>query len=149
MRIRPVERDDHDRWAALFRGYRSFYELEPSEAVVATVWSWLIDAANPVTGLLAEADGRAVALGHWSVHLEPWQAESVVHLHDLFVDPAARGAGAATAILTHLAGLAAERGCMGVEWVTAASNATARRVYDRVAQRTDWVTYEMPAARGV
>jgi hypothetical protein len=30
-----------------------------------------------------------------------------------------------------------------VRWITAEDNARARRLYDRVAQKTHWVTYEI------
>jgi hypothetical protein len=30
-----------------------------------------------------------------------------------------------------------------VRWITAADNATAQRLYDRVATKTAWVTYDL------
>jgi hypothetical protein len=30
-----------------------------------------------------------------------------------------------------------------VRWITAENNETARRLYDRVAQKTEWVTYDL------
>ena len=40
---------------------------------------------------------------------------------------------------------AAEVGHGGVAWITADDNATAQQLYDRIAKRTSWVTYEMGA----
>ena len=39
--------------------------------------------------------------------------------------------------------MARERGAAKVRWVTAADNATAQRLYDDIADRTDWVTYDL------
>ena len=54
-----------------------------------------------------------------------------------------RGRGVGRALINRLAELARERGAAKVRWVTAADNATAQRLYDDVAERTDWVTYDL------
>ena len=36
-----------------------------------------------------------------------------------------------------------EVGTGGLSWITAADNADAQRLYDELATRTSWVTYEM------
>jgi GNAT superfamily N-acetyltransferase len=64
-------------------------------------------------------------------------------LDDLFVTPDARGEGAATAILETLKTRARDEGLSVVRWITAADNDAAQRVYDRVAQKTEWVTYDL------
>jgi hypothetical protein len=38
---------------------------------------------------------------------------------------------------------AAEQGHSVVRWITAADNARARGLYDKVAQSTQWVTYDL------
>ena len=70
-----------------------------------------------------------------------------LYLDDLFTSPAARGRGAAGALLEDAAVRAGERGGSVVRWITAADNKTARSVYDAHAVATPWVTYDMtPAA---
>ncbi len=41
--------------------------------------------------------------------------------------------------------MARERGCAKVRWVAAADNHTAQRLYDDLAERTEWVTYDLLA----
>jgi GNAT superfamily N-acetyltransferase len=67
-------------------------------------------------------------------------------LDDLFVVPEARGSGVAKRLLEAVAAEAAARGWAKVRWITAEDNAPARALYDQVATRTAWVTYEMPSA---
>lgn len=59
------------------------------------------------------------------------------------MDPAWRGQRVADALLAALAAMARERGCDVVRWITAEDNARARGAYDRMAQTTRWVTYDM------
>ena len=67
------------------------------------------------------------------------------YLDDLFTDPAARGTGVASALIDRLTELARATGPGTLRWITAEDNVTAQRVYDRLAKRTTWVTYEIRA----
>jgi ribosomal protein S18 acetylase RimI-like enzyme len=64
-------------------------------------------------------------------------------LDDLFVDPHLRGSGAADALIAALRDIGAARGWTVIRWITAEDNYRARGVYDRVAMRTPWVTYDI------
>ena len=64
-------------------------------------------------------------------------------LDDLFVAPDARGRGVVEALYESLGDLARERGWPFVRWMTAEDNDRARAVYDRVSEKTGWVTYQM------
>ena len=57
--------------------------------------------------------------------------------------PGARGTGAGAALLDALREAAKDRGLSVVRWITAKDNATARRLYDRFAEKTSWVTYDL------
>jgi ribosomal protein S18 acetylase RimI-like enzyme len=48
----------------------------------------------------------------------------------------------ADALIDHLATMARERGWSVVRWITADDNYRGRGVYDRVAKRTMWITYD-------
>ncbi len=47
------------------------------------------------------------------------------------------------ALLTELRRVALARGWSVVRWITADDNHRARSVYDRYAERTMWITYDM------
>ena len=140
--VRTVRPDDRERWATLFRDYRDFYRLEPDDAVVDRVWSWLMDAGHEVRGLVAEIDGTIVGIAHHRRFARPSTGTTGIWLDDLFAAPAARGAGVGHALIAHLGGIAALERASVVRWITADDNATAQRLYDRVATRTRWITYD-------
>ena len=68
-----------------------------------------------------------------------------IYLEDLFVRPAHRGAGVGRALLAHLAGLAAERGCGRLEWSVLDWNEPAIGFYRRLgaAPVDGWTRYRL------
>lgn len=144
--VRPVAEGDREAWAVLFRGYRDFYEKDHDPAVIDTVWGWLMDPAHGTRGLVAEVHGRVVGIGHFRSFARPVIGEQGIYLDDLFTAPEARGTGAGSAILHRLAEIARDEGVSVVRWITHESNTTARSLYDRLAQQTPWITYDLPPA---
>lgn len=145
--VRPLEAADEPRWRELFTAYREFYNLEPSDDIVARVWSWLMDPAHESFGLVAEADGELLAIGHYRQFARPSTGSVGIWLDDLFTVPAARGRGVARAILQRLSEMAQEQGCSVVRWITAEDNHQAQLLYSQVATRTRWVTYDAAPAK--
>ena len=65
-------------------------------------------------------------------------------MNDLFVAPDERNVGLGRALLRECYGFARANGCAVLSWITAQDNARAQALYDKLATRTTWVTYEMP-----
>jgi hypothetical protein len=61
----------------------------------------------------------------------------------MFVSNAARGARVGEKILNHLAAVCTENNWPVMRWITRDNNYRARTLYDRVAVKSDWNTYEM------
>ncbi len=141
--VRPAEVADAAEWSALYRGYREFYRLEPDEAVVQRVWSWICDPDHELRSLVAVRSGRTVGLANHRRFARPLVGAVGLYLDDLFTDPEVRGHGVGRALLTALSDLAAREGLVVVRWITSPDNATARRLYDRAAGATPWVTYDL------
>ncbi|RFA22119.1 GNAT family N-acetyltransferase [Subtercola boreus] len=142
--VRPVEVGDHAEWELLFIGYGQFYSSPTEGAVAARVWSWLLDPGHETEGFVAVDDrGRLLGLAHVREFARPLAGARGLYLDDLFVAPHARGAGVATSLLNELKSLAADRGLDVVRWITASSNDTAQRVYDKLADKTAFVTYNI------
>lgn len=61
------------------------------------------------------------------------------------MQPGARCAGVASALIEQCARLAPDRGCRYLKWQTASDHLRAQRVYDRTgAQATLWQEYVLP-----
>ncbi|HLP22487.1 MAG TPA: GNAT family N-acetyltransferase [Microbacteriaceae bacterium] len=141
--IVPLGANDRADWDPLWAGYLEFYQHELSAQQSDLSFSRLTDAAFPAWGALARDEhGRAVGMVHWLTHPSTWEPEPLVYLEDLFVDPATRGSGVGRALIDYVSRWAHERGHAKVYWQTAADNATARRLYDAVAEQ-HFVVYEI------
>lgn len=142
--IRAIAPGDRAVWERLFTAYGVFYETQFTDEVIATVWALLLEPGSGVDALVAEQDGTVVGFAHYRSHPDTFTGGRDWFLDDLYVDPDARGAGHATALIEHVADLARSAGHAGtLRWITAADNERAQRVYDRIATKTTWVTYEM------
>ncbi|MDH6181238.1 GNAT superfamily N-acetyltransferase [Microbacteriaceae bacterium SG_E_30_P1] len=142
--IRAVSPDDRSAWRSLFRAYGEFYETQFDDDVLDSVWALLLTAGTGIDAIVAEQDGTVVGLAHYRSHPDTFTGGRDWFLDDLYVSPDARGAGHATALIEHIAELARGAGTPGtLRWITAADNKRAQRVYDRVATKTTWVTYEI------
>jgi ribosomal protein S18 acetylase RimI-like enzyme len=141
--IRPPDHPDHDQWAALFRAYRDFYRLPPDEAVVDRVWSWIGDPAHETNALVAvTGSGALVGLAHYRRFARPSTGSTGIYLDDLFTDTEHRGSGVGRALITAVTEIGAREGCSIVRWMTASDNRAAQRLYESVAVRTSWLTYD-------
>ncbi len=142
--VRPVAPADRDTWAELFAAYRAFYELAEDPTVVDRVWQWLEDPSHESHGLVAVVDDVVVGFAHHRLYARPSEGGRGLFLDDLFTVPERRGTGIGRALITHLAEIARRHDCSKVRWVTASDNAVAQRLYDAMAVRTTWVTYDLP-----
>jgi ribosomal protein S18 acetylase RimI-like enzyme len=88
------------------------------------------------------SEGTVVGFAHYRNLPDTFTAAHAWFLDDLYVAPEYRGGGAATALIEAVAERAASDGGGTLRWITASDNATAQRVYDKVATRTSWVTFE-------
>lgn len=141
--IRGIRPTDKAQWARLFVAYGVFYETAFTQEIVDAVFEKLTDASTDVQAIVAERGGALIGFAHFRRQYDTFTAGPGWYLDDLFVSPEARGSGAATALIDALRELAAGNGGGTVRWITAEDNTTAQRVYDRVAKRTTWVTYEI------
>lgn len=136
---------DHDlsEWSRLWAGYLAFYGSDIASDVTADTFARLV-ADDALHGAIArDDDGRAVGLVHWLTHPATWSRSEYCYLEDLFVDPAARGAGIGRMLIAHVRSWAAEQGCAKVYWLTQESNHAARGLYDRVATHTGFTHYQI------
>ena len=140
--VRPLAAGDRAGWDLLYKGYADFYGVDQTDAMRDRVWGWLMDPAHEVTGFVAEADGL-VGLAHVRAFARPLSATVGGFMDDLFVAPDVRGTGVADALIAAVRAHGVAQGWSVIRWITAEDNARARAVYDRVATKTPWVTYDI------
>jgi ribosomal protein S18 acetylase RimI-like enzyme len=148
-KIRHVGEGDFDPWSSLFRGYCDFYQWPTSDEHQRQIWKWIHDDGSVEALVAVEIDeaGNEIDKPRGLAHLREWvrPLRGVVcgYLDDLFVDPELRGSGAVDALFGEMNRLAIERGWAIIRWTTADNNYRARGTYDKLAERTTWITYDM------
>lgn len=143
MIIREPGAPDRAEWERLYAGYAAFYKVDQTPQMRARVWGWLHDPAHQTRGLVAEEGGRLIGLAHFRAFARPLSATIGGFLDDLFVDPSSRGSGAAEALIKAVAEEGRSSGWTVLRWITADVNYRARGLYDRLAEKTRWATYDL------
>lgn len=144
IQIRRLAKTDQADWRKLWTAYLAFYETTVPEEVYETTWKRLFtDGEFEPKGFLALLDDKPVGLTHFIYHRTCWSLTNNCYLQDLFTDPDARGSGAGAALIAAVREDAAAKGIKNVYWMTHETNATARRLYDRVARRTGFIEYDL------
>jgi len=98
--------------------------------------------------LIAEGDGEAVGFAVFHGTFSTWECLPGIWLEDLFVPERHRRLGAGHALLSHVAGLAIERGCPRLEWHALDWNDLALGFYERLgAERlSEWELHRLQGA---
>jgi len=141
VRIRPVEPADFDAWMPLWRGYQMFYEVDIAPETSRVTWDRFLDPREPMSAALAFAGDEAIGLVHWIMHRSCWTVGDYCYLQDLFVDKSMRGKRIGRQLIEYVYEAAAAAKCSRVWWLTQESNATARLLYDRIADRSGFIQY--------
>lgn len=139
--LSPVTVNDYPSWQPLWQAYLTFYKTELSDEVTASTWQRLLDSQEPTYSALAWVDGRAVGMVNWVYHRSNWSIENSCYLQDLFVDSEQRGLGIGRKLIEHVCNAAKAAGCAKVHWLTHETNATARSLYEQVAERSGFIQF--------
>ncbi len=142
--IRQVRDSDYEDWYRLWTGYLEFYETTLPDEVKRQSFGKLLSGTSACHGLLALDGDRPVGLVHYIFHEHMWRPEGTCYLQDLYCDPEASGTGVGRALIEAVYAAADAAGVPRVYWLTQDNNATARRLYDRIAKLSPFVKYDRP-----
>jgi GNAT superfamily N-acetyltransferase len=141
--VRAIARSDREQWAPLWRAYLDFYRTPESAEVTDATWSRIFDPLEPVHGLVAARGDALIGFAHFLFQRSTWLVNARCYLQDLYVSPMERSGGVGRALIGAVAAAAREAGAANVYWNTHETNATARRLYDAIAERTGFIQYRI------
>ncbi|MFL6795796.1 MAG: GNAT family N-acetyltransferase [Xanthobacteraceae bacterium] len=139
--IRPLRRDERNAWEPLWKGYQDFYATVISEETTAVTWARLHDPAEPMGVLGADFQGELCGIVHYLFHRSCWTIGDYCYLQDLFVAEKARNRGIGRELIAAVEAKARSLGASRLYWLTQESNASARSLYDQLAQRSGFIQY--------
>lgn len=141
--IRALHRSEYEAWLDVYRFYADHYQVELSDHGIATTWGWLMDDQHPLNGIVAETQDKLIGLAHYRAMPSPLRGANLGFLDDLVVRPEERGGNAARLLLQELKSIGRQERWVSIRWITREDNYRARSLYDKVATKTNWATYEM------
>lgn len=139
--IRPLQAEDRAAWEPLWAGYLTFYKTSVPAATTDKTWCRILSPAEPVYGLGAFKGEALLGIVHYLFHRTTWTPGDYCYLQDLFTAEAARGQGAGRALIEAVYARAREAGASRVYWLTQEGNATARALYDKLADCPGFTVY--------
>lgn len=143
--VTALKKNDRAQWEALYHQYADFYHMPMTVDILDNIWAWIFDDNNQFFALIAKDDaGNAIGLAHCREMPSPLRGSVVGFLDDLYVKPDCRGSGCVQALYKGLNKIGKNRNWPFIRWITAEDNYRGRASYDKIAQKTHWLTYQMP-----
>ena len=139
--IRPLRLDERAEWESLWKGYLDFYKTSVPKQTYDVTWARLHDPREPMGLLGAYVDGKLLGIVHYLYHRSCWTVGDYCYLQDLFVAEEARKRGLGRALIEAVYREARSAGASRVHWLTHETNATARALYDTLADRPGFIQY--------
>lgn len=142
IQVRLAVVADYDAWLALWQKYQVFYQVDLGPEQARINWQRFMDDVEPMWLLVAEADGAVVGFTHLIEHRSCWTVSHYGYLQDLYVAQSVRGQGVGRALIEAAYQWGKAQKWSRVYWLTEASNHTAQKLYDQVAQKTGFIQYK-------
>ncbi len=146
LSIRPANEADVNLLAEFIRGIAEYEKLADEVVADEAILRESFFGSRPsAEALIAEWDGKPVAFAVFFENFSTFKGRSGLYLEDLYVKPEYRRKGIGKAILSHLAGIAVERGCPRFEWVALDWNRNAIDFYEKLGakQLTEWRIFRL------
>lgn len=120
----------------MFDAYRQFYGRASDPVLARRFLSDRLER-DESSVFLACRDGEPVGFVQLYSSFDSVEARPVLILHDLFVCPGARGAGAGRALMDAARQLAEDSGACGLSLATAVDNSVAQHLYESLGYQRD------------
>lgn len=146
LTLRPAEPGDIPEVRRLVRGLAEYEKLIHLATATEADFARVLFGPRPLAhAVLAEVEDRAVGVALWYFTLSTFTCRPYLFIEDVFVEPAFRKNGIGHALFRHLAGVAVDENCGGMEWRVLNWNAPALAFYRRIGAKpvTDWTTQQL------
>lgn len=140
--VNHLSKDDRQDWQRLYEGYAAFYKMPMNDDILNQAWEWIFN--ETIYCIIAKDDsGHGIGLMHFRAKPSPLRGKMVGFLDDLFVEPEARGKGTVEALFEMLKAEGQKHNWPSISWITGDDNYRGRGVYDKIAKKTAWNTYQL------
>ena len=144
--VRPAGAEDREAFLTMWEDFVSLDPDEPGDrGMGAANWDRVMDDCNPLQAMIAiDAEGTPRAFVLYLEFPFTWSVGNICYLQDIYVQPASRGKGLARMLINTLSDIGRERGWFKVFWMTQHDNFVAQGLYDKIAERKNYIRYDLP-----
>ena len=143
--VRDMRAQDREAFLAMWADFVALAPGEPGNHAMGELnWQRIVDPENPLKAIVAVSeDGALLGFTLYVALPFTWSRGDACYLEDIFTVAEARGRGVARAMLAELEARGRAAGWFKIFWMTQSDNHTAQRLYDRVAERMDYIRYDL------
>ncbi|MFT4075146.1 MAG: GNAT family N-acetyltransferase [Asticcacaulis sp.] len=141
MDIVAAKPEDKAEWLPLWRAYLEFYKHSLDDEITDLTFARALAPGEHLNLLVAKAEGRIIGFATYVLHRSSWARNWYCYLEDLFVVEDQRGKGVARTLIAAVAEAGRAQGAERLYWVTDAANRTAQALYEKLADRTDFIQF--------
>ena len=146
VKISNATKTDVAAIAQLFDAYRQFYQYPPDLALANRYIAERIEKADSLSLLAQDASAQALGFCQLYPTFCSLEAKPIYALYDLYVAPAARGAGIGNLLLLAAEQSAREHGMCRLDLTTAKTNLPAQAAYEALGWVRDEVYFSYSKA---
>lgn len=145
VQVRLAHAQDRDAFLEMWADFVALAPSEPGDRSMGEAnWARILDADTPLECIVG-VDDHGMQLGFVLFLAFPftWSNGDVCYLQDIYVRSESRGKGVAQAMIDHLHEIARTMGWFKIFWMTQSDNYPAQRLYEKVAERKDYIRYDL------
>lgn len=140
--VRPAEAGDEGAFLEMWEEFTATDSDEPGDRTMGAA-NWQRAGDGVLSLLVAEVEGRVVGFTLYNELPFTWSKKPICYLQDLGVREEMRGRRIGQAMIEALAEIGREKGWYRIFWMTQGHNSSAQRLYDRIAERKDYIRYDL------
>lgn len=135
---------DEQAWDQLLTGYAMAFDHSMSPPLASQIFKGLLSPDRTEQLMIARKDGQPVGFVCYTPVLHLLTGRKIFKLLDMYIAPEARGADAGRHLIKAVIEAARAEGGLLVRWQADSRNVALIRYYDKMANRSDSQSYEVP-----
>lgn len=118
----------------------------PADKVLKSLWQKIQSGTSNIHGYILIDKNKSdfvVGFFNYILHEDTWSESLSCYVEDAFIKPDYRRTGAMFSIFENLSRRFSQNDWYRIHWMTERDNKNAQNFYDRIADRTSWIRYEL------
>ena len=144
MNVRIFKADEENIWRTFWQAYNEDDLAKVNKSLMEENWRKILSDQSTLHAYWLQDDtGHPTGFVHFLMYECTSAKTGCCYVEDLFVYPKHRQKGCARILMNAVFQSARDKLIEKVYWITREQNKEAQYLYDQLAQKTDWIRYEV------